>query len=76
MRAKCYACRSWDKKEGKFHYKMADETDWIPHSGYDPDLRGFKCPFCGDVFYKRLTDEELRLSGWLSDIIKAEQHSS
>lgn len=60
MSMKCYACRSWDKKEGKFHYKMADKTDWMPRSGYEPELRQFKCPSCGGIFYHRLTIEELR----------------
>ena len=59
MKAKCYLCKTWDEKLWQYVYHMAKETDWKPPSGYDPNLRQFRCAECGGEFYKMLDDVEL-----------------
>jgi hypothetical protein len=59
MLAKCHYCKVYDVREGGYLYHMAKMTDWYPPSGYDPNLRQFRCKECGKIFYELLTDEEI-----------------
>jgi hypothetical protein len=59
MRIKCDRCKEWEPRWGHFRYRMAIMTDWEPEPGYDPNLRQFRCPYCGAETYILLMEEVL-----------------
>ena len=59
LKAQCANCEVYEEWEGRMVHHMGRQTDWLPGSGYDPNLRQFKCTGCGILFYKRCTTEEL-----------------